>query len=218
MSAPVRPVREITDTVGGRRPLERATVFDGRIFDVVRDRVDLGSAGEVTREYVDHPGAVMIVALREREGRDEVLVLRQYRHALGITEWEYPAGILDVADEAPADAAARELAEEADLAADRWDVLAGYAPSPGASTEAVRLFLARDVHDAEATGYEREGEEADIETAWVDLDDLHAAVLAGRFTNPGIVVGTFAAFASRAGGWASLRPADAPWPEHPRFR
>ncbi|WP_226344788.1 NUDIX domain-containing protein [Agilicoccus flavus] len=216
---PTTGVEELRDAVGQRAPLERETAFEGAIFDVVRDRVDLGDAGRVTREYVEHPGAVMVVALREYAGRAEVLVLRQYRHALGITEWEYPAGLLDVDGEAPVDAAARELAEEADLRAERWDLLSGYAPSPGASTEAVRIFLARDLRDVpDSEAFAREGEEADMPTAWVDLDDLHAAVLAGRYTNPGLVVGTFAAHAARAADWAPLRRADTPWPEHPRSR
>ena len=219
LGAPRRRSADLADEVG-RHPVEGdERVFDGAIFDVVRDEVDLGEAGRVSREYVVHPGAVMIVALRDGPAGDEVLVLRQYRHALGVTEWEYPAGILDEPSETPVEAARRELYEEADLRADRWHVLTGYAPSPGASTEAVRVFLARDLHDVPADErFDREGEEADMPTAWVTLDDLHDGVLADRYTNPGLVVGTLAAHASRARGWDTLRPADAPWPQHPRFR
>lgn len=111
-------------------------------------------------------------------------------------------------------AAARELAEESDLQAARWDVLVDYFTTPGGSNEALRVFLARDLSPVpDDERFEREAEELDMELRWVPLDEALRGVLAGELHNPSAVVGILAAAASRAGGWASLRPADAPWPE-----
>ncbi len=162
------------------------------------------------REYVDHPGAVAVVALDD-DGR--VALVNQYRHPVRSVLWEIPAGLLDVEGEDAQLAAARELAEEADLRAARWDVLADFLTSPGISNEALRVFLARDLSPVpEAERHERTEEEAGMELRWVPLDEVVERVLDGSLHNPSTIVGAMSAFAARAGGWASLRPADAPWP------
>ncbi|WP_418277129.1 NUDIX domain-containing protein [Isoptericola jiangsuensis] len=200
----------VGDVVDPRPVAAHEVLHRGAIFDLVRDRVDLGDAGTVSREYLDHPGAVAVVVL---DDEDRVLMLRQYRHAVRARMWEIPAGLLDVVGEPAVDAAARELAEEADLTAARWDVLVDFATTPGASNEALRVFVARDVAAVpEGERHERSGEEAEIVTRWVALDEAVALALAGELHNPSAVVGILAAAASRAGGWASLRAVDAPWP------
>jgi ADP-ribose pyrophosphatase len=187
------------------------TVHHGMVWDVRRDEVDLGDGQTVTREVVDHTGAVGVVVL---DAEDRVLLLRQYRHPVRSYLWEPPAGLLDVAGEDPQVAAARELAEEADLVADEWHVLVDFYNSPGGSTEAFRCFLARGLHQVpERERHEREHEERDMARAWVDLSEARELVLAGRLHNPTTVCGVLAAAAARDAGWASLRPADAPWPE-----
>jgi ADP-ribose pyrophosphatase len=187
------------------------TVHHGMVWDVRRDEVDLGDGQTVTREVVDHTGAVGVVVL---DAEDRVLLLRQYRHPVRSYLWEPPAGLLDVAGEDPQVAAARELAEEADLVADEWHVLIDFYNSPGGSTEAFRCFLARGLHQVpERERHEREHEERDMARAWVDLSEARELVLAGRLQNPTTVCGVLAAAAARDAGWASLRPADAPWPE-----
>jgi 8-oxo-dGDP phosphatase len=190
--------------------------FKGLIWDVVRDRVQLDGERAVTREYVHHPGAVTILVL---DDDDRVLMIRQYRHATRMELWELPAGLLDVAGEDPLDAAKRELAEEADLVAADWHVLADWFNSPGGMDEALRLYVARGVSPVpDADRHERTDEELGMPTRWVPLDEARAAVLAGRLHNPGLVVGILAACASRDLGWTTLRPPDAPWPEHPLNR
>jgi ADP-ribose pyrophosphatase len=187
------------------------TVHHGMVWDVRRDEVDLGDGQSVTREVVDHTGAVGVVVL---DAEDRVLLLRQDRHPVRSYLWEPPAGLLDVAGEDPQVAAARELAEEADLVADEWHVLVDFYNSPGGSTEAFRCFLARGLHQVpERERHEREHEERDMARAWVDLSEARELVLAGRLQNPTTVCGVLAAAAARDAGWASLRPADAPWPE-----
>jgi ADP-ribose pyrophosphatase len=219
LHAPVVRGADLADRLDRRPVLDTALVHKGMVWDVRCDTVDLGEAGQVTREYVDHPGAVGVVALREVRGRDQVLLIQQYRHPVGAFEWELPAGLLDVAGEPPWLGAARELHEEADVTASRWDVLIDFFGSPGGNSEALRVFLARDLaevhHDERFT---REGEEHAMPVGWVDLDEAHEAVLRGQLHNPGAVIGVLTAHAARARDWATLRPHDAPWPEHPAYR
>jgi 8-oxo-dGTP pyrophosphatase MutT (NUDIX family) len=184
----------------------------GAVFDLRRDVVDLDEQGSVTREYLDHAGAVIVVALREIDGVDHVVLLRQYRHPVRRTEWELPAGIRDVAGEDPMVTAARELAEEVELRAERWDLLLDVFASPGSTSEVMRIFLARGITEVTDGGYERAGEEAGITGLWVPLADAYAAVLEGRLHNPGAVVGIMTAWGARERGWSTLRPADSPWP------
>jgi ADP-ribose pyrophosphatase len=201
----------------GAKPVRRSdVVFSGRIWDVRRDVVDLGTAGEVTREYVDHPGAVAILAL---DDDGQVALVHQYRHPVGMTMWELPAGLLDVKGEAPAAAAARELAEETDLRAGRWDTLIDWTNSPGGMSEVLRCFLARDLSDVpHDERHVREAEEQDMKLAWFSLDEVRESILAGDVHNPSLVVGVLAACAARDRGWETLRPADAPWQLHPAYR
>jgi ADP-ribose pyrophosphatase len=203
----------LQDLFAPRTVTASETVHQGIIWDVVRDTVDLGEGGVVRREYVRHTGAVAIMAL---DDADRVLFVRQYRHPVGMELWELPAGLLDVAGEPPLEAARRELAEEADLRAERWEVLLDWFNSPGGMNEALRLFVARDVsYLPEHERHVREAEEHGMPARWVSLDQALDDVLAGRVHNPAAVVGVLAAHASRARGWSTLRPADAPWPEHP---
>lgn len=185
-------------------------VFDGRIWDVRRETFGYNDSA-IVREYIDHPGAVAVLAL---DDQDRVLLIKQYRHPVRLREWELPAGLLDVTGEDPVVGAKRELAEEADVAATEWNVLAEFFTSPGGSNEAIRVYLARGVSAHEHT-FERTEEEADIEIRWVPLDDCVDAVLARRIQNPALGIGVLAAQAARARGWSTLAPAETPWPRHP---
>jgi ADP-ribose pyrophosphatase len=151
--------------------LHRRTLHDGRVWNVVTETFDYNGS-PITREVVDHPGAVAVLALDDQE---RVLLIRQYRHPVRSRDWEIPAGLLDVDGEPPFEAAKRELAEEADLKADRWDVLADFMNSPGGSNEMIRIYLAREV--SEVPAFDRTDEEADIEVRWVPLDEVVDAVL-----------------------------------------
>lgn len=207
---------ELADTYAPRPVVKSQTVFAGRVWAVYRDRVDLGEAGTVTRDYVMHPGAVGVLALDEQ---DRVLFIKQYRHPVRYDLWELPAGLLDIDGEAPLACAQRELVEEADLRAQSWDLLMDWFNSPGGMDEAFRLYLARGISPVpEAERHVRTDEEAMIEARWVPLDEAHRAVLGGRLHNPTTVVGILAAHAARADGWSALRPANTPWPLHKRYR
>ncbi len=206
----------VADERRERSVVSSETVFEGRIFDVVRREVDLGEAGTVVRDLVTHPGAVAVVAIDD-DGR--VALIRQYRVPVQAFLWEVPAGLLDGGPEETLLAAAqRELAEEVDLAAGRWDVRVDYATSPGMGDEALRVFLARDLVPATAGDFVREGEEAEIELAWVSLAEAADAVLAGRVHNPSAVVGLLAAERAQREDFAGLRAVDAPFLLRPDVR
>lgn len=191
-------------------PLRDSRVsFEGRVWDIRTDEVELPHGEVVTRDLVLHPGAVGIIALDDRE---RVLLVQQYRHPVGMLLWEPPAGLLDLPGESPVATARRELLEEAGLVAEHWSVLADWFNTPGGSTEGFRCFLARGISAAPGGRPEGEGEEFHLPARWVPLDEAVAAVLAGDLGNPTTVAGVLATAAHRAAGWRNLRPADAPWP------
>ncbi|MFF2031195.1 NUDIX domain-containing protein [Arthrobacter sp. NPDC058192] len=209
--------RQVSDEPSPRRLLSSRKVYEGRIWDVVSDSFQLNNDGDaLVRDYIQHPGAVAVLPMNDA---GEVLLIKQYRHPVAMDLWEIPAGLLDVEGEDFVVGAARELAEEADLVAERWNVLVDFFNSPGSSSEAIRIYLARGLTDV--PGHERHirtDEEAEIELHWTPLDAAVRAVLEGRLHNPSAVVGILAAAAAQADNFQGLRPADAPWPEHPSQR
>ncbi|MEU5791874.1 NUDIX hydrolase [Micromonospora purpureochromogenes] len=189
---------------------DRQERFQGRIFSVVTDEVTMPGGGTAKRDYVRHVGAVAVVAL---DDAGQVVLVRQYRQPVGRHLWELPAGLMDVDGEPLPAAAARELAEEADLTAGTLDLLVDVHTSPGFSDEVVRVFLARDLADVPAEArHERREEEADIQIVRLDLDEAVGMVLAGEITNGPCVAGLLAAARARDAGWSVLRRADAPLP------
>jgi ADP-ribose pyrophosphatase len=188
------------------RVLSSEVIAPGYVWDVRRERFEFGDE-QLIRDYVDHPGAVAVLALDEA-GR--VLLIRQYRHAIAHRDWEIPAGLMDLAGESGLAAAQRELAEEVDLGADRWDLLLDIWTTPGGNSEAVRIFLARDLRQT-GRSFEREGEEAELLLRWEPLDSAAEAVLEGRVQNAITAGAVLAALASRERDWSTLRPADTPW-------
>jgi 8-oxo-dGDP phosphatase len=190
-----------------------ALPFEGAKTGVRTDDVVMPDGSVVRRDYQVHPGSVAVLALDED---DRVLVLSQYRHPVREKLWEIPAGLLDVPGENPLHAAQRELYEEAHVKAGDWRVLTDVYTTPGGCDEAVRIFLARDLSEADGRRFEVEDEEADMELARVPLDELVRGVLAGELHNNCLVVGALSLVAARSGdGVDALRPAEAPWPARP---
>ena len=185
----------------------------GHVWDVRRDRFPFGGV-TLERDYVDHPGAVAVLALDER---DRVLLIRQYRHPIAHRDWEIPAGLMDVAGEPGLAGAQRELAEEADLSAARWDVLLDICTTPGGNSETIRIFLARELSPIEHD-YVRSEEEAEMLLRWEPLDDVIDAVLRGDVQNAVTTNAVLAAAAARTRGWRTLRSAATPWQRRDRVR
>ncbi|MCM2517129.1 NUDIX hydrolase [Streptomyces griseoincarnatus] len=189
------------------------TPFVGKKTSMRTDEVVMPGGAVVHRDYQVHPGSVAVLAL---DDADRVVVLRQYRHPVRQKLWEIPAGLLDVPGENPLHAARRELYEEAHVKAEDWRVLADVYTTPGGCNEAVRIFLARGLSEAEGDRFAVEDEEADMELARVPVDELVSGVLAGDLHNNCLVVGVLSLVAARSGeGLDALRPAEAPWPARP---
>ena len=186
----------ITDTAQ-EWPVKATTPgFSNGYLSVDVDTIVDPDGHEHGRVVVRPHGAIGVVAL---DDDDRVLLVEQYRHPVRHRMLEIPAGTLDVEGEHPLDAAVRELAEEADLAADQWDRELGLFATPGYSSEAWTVFRAsglRPVPHDDRT--ERHAEEADMQQWWLPFDTAVDAVLAGRITDGMTVAALLAEQARRS--------------------
>ena len=170
--------------------LSSQLLFDAPIIAVRKDELAMPNEQVAYRDVVEHMGAVAVAAVNNA---GEIAMVHQYRHAVKRRLWELPAGLLDVKDESELAGAQRELVEEAGLKAAQWSVLADIVTSPGFCEETARVYLAQDlieVERPEAFG----DEEADMDFAWIKLDEAVAKVLAGEINNSIAVTGIFAAW------------------------
>jgi ADP-ribose pyrophosphatase len=186
------------------------TLHVGRILALRLDQVVMPGGCVATREIVEHPGAVAILPLHD-DG--SVLMIDQYRHAVGRRMRELPAGLLDAPEENPVTTARRELAEEVGCTARDWSVLVDVVPSPGFSDEAVRVFLACGLDEVGRPASD-DDEEADLSVVRLPLADAVRQVLAGEIVNASAVAGLLAAQAVLS-GTAQPRPVNALWPDRP---
>jgi ADP-ribose pyrophosphatase len=147
--------------------------FEGGIFEVYRGTFRHEDGTDVEREWVEHGGAVGIVA---HDG-EQVFLVRQPREAVGVPDLlEVPAGKLDVEGEAPLDTAKRELAEEIGKAAEHWEPLARFYTSPGFANEEVHLFLATGLSDVAQPEVEEDERIELVTHPLAELDALIAEV------------------------------------------
>lgn len=185
------------------------TLYTGKIFALRSDRVRMPGGKVVTREIVEHFGAVAVVAM---DDDGNIPMVYQYRHAFGRRLWELPAGLLDVDGEAAHLTAARELMEEAGLKAKEWTVLVDLDSTPGFSDESVRVYLATGLTQVDRP--DAHDEEADMTLEWFPLADAAHEVLSGEVVNGIAVAGILAAHAVTT-GFARPRPVDSPWQDKP---
>lgn len=170
--------------------LSSQLLFDAPIIAVRKDELAMPNEQVAYRDVVEHMGAVAVAAVNDA---GEIAMVHQYRHAVKRRLWELPAGLLDVKNESELAGAQRELVEEAGLKAAQWSVLADIVTSPGFCEETARVYLAQDLTEVErpkAFG----DEEADMDFAWIKLDEAVAKVLAGEINNSIAVTGIFAAW------------------------
>jgi ADP-ribose pyrophosphatase len=160
------------------------TVYPGRLFQVqVLSRTD-GSGRELRKEVVRHPGAVLVIPVLDEH---TVVMIRNYRVAVGESLWEFPAGKLEPGEK-PELAAARELEEETGYRCGRLRKIAEFYTSPGFTNELMHAFVAEDlVHVGQRL---EPGEEIIVEN--IDLNDALAMIHDGRLRDGKSIAGLLA--------------------------
>ena len=125
------------------RIIKSRKIYRGFNFQLFKDRfiLDAARGKVVTRELVDHPGAVVILPFVDKE---HILLLRQFRYAAKGDLWEIPAGTLEKGEKA-IHCAKREIEEETGFCARRWKLLTRFFPAPGISNEVMTLYKAEDL-------------------------------------------------------------------------
>ena len=216
MADPSRPAGRAAAAAGPVDRAEHWPVADseelarGKLLRLRRDAVRVPDGSVASREVVEHPGAVAILALDEA---DRVLLIRQYRHPVGAELWEIPAGLRDVAGEPLRQTAERELLEETGYRASDWRVLADFFSSPGYQHRAAAHLPGpradRGAGRRAATTCPRPRRRY-LTVAWVPLEEAVRRFLAGDMHNGVAGVGILSAYAARQDGYAALRPAGAP--------
>jgi len=156
-------------------------MYSGRVITVNVERIELPNGETADLEIIHHPGGAAIVAVDDRE---QVCLLRQYRHAAGGWIWELPAGRLEPG-EPPLETARRELVEEAGRQAQRWQDLGAILSSPGVFTERIHLFLAQGLTPCPQALEKHEV----IEVHWMDLRQAVAMAHDGRINDAKSVIG-----------------------------
>lgn len=158
------------------------TVLKGRIFNIRRDTISIGDR-EIVREVVEHPGAVAIIPVLNT---DKIILVRQYRHAIGDELLEIPAGTIE-AGESLEECASRELMEETGYRAGRLFKIGEYFLAPGYSTELIHLFKAEELVRVGPSNQEDE----DIETVICSIGDALEMVGRGIIRDAKTIAGLF---------------------------
>ena len=173
------------------KAVRRVNSYHGVVVDVTADIVSLPNGSTSVREVVHHPGGVCVAAV---DSDNNIYVVRQFRFPFGRHLLELPAGKLEKGED-PFEAAKRELSEETGLEADSWSKLGSIYVSPGISTEELRLYLARDLHQGQA--HPDPNEFLDVEK--MPLASLLDRIAAGDIHDAKTVVGALKAAAVLSG-------------------
>ena len=151
------------------KTLSSTEIFRGKFISLVHEEIEIPSGKKSSRQIVTHPGAVVILPIAN-DGK--FILLKQYRHALRETIYEFPAGTLEQ-NENPIDCARRELEEEISFSASNWTELGAHYPAPGFCNEIQHYYLATDLTPAS-----REKDEDEIiEVCTMDISEIKTAIL-----------------------------------------
>ncbi len=167
------------------------TIYEGRIITLDVEQVELPNGVEMEMEIVHHPGGAAVVALDDRQN---ICLLKQYRHVCNDWIWELPAGKIDN-QEPPLKTAQRELQEEAGVKAKHWHSLGHMVSSPGVFSEVVHCYLASELQQ----GHSRHEAEEVIEIHWLPLQQAFEWAMDNTITDAKTIIGLCRAYA-RLGG------------------
>lgn len=166
-------------------PRDINRIYQGRIFTVQTETVALPGGGEFTADIIRHPGSVVIVPVTNA---GEIVLVRQYRHAIGQFAWELPAGSLKP-DEDVAAAAGRECQEEIGLVPAQLTRLGAFYPTPGYCDEEMNFFRADGLRQPTADEIARPDDDEVIEAQSFSSEAIRRMIAAGEIVDLKTVAG-----------------------------
>jgi ADP-ribose pyrophosphatase len=177
----------------GRR-VSRRTAYEGRIFRIEVDRVELPSGHTVDMEIVRHPGSVVLLPV---PAPGHIILVRQYRYTVDRWIWELPAGSLKPGED-PAEAAARECEEEIGRVPRRVSRLRSFFPTPGFCDEEMNFYLCEELTAPAPESTARKDEDEDLEPRVFTMADARRMIDSGDIVDLKTAVG-IALIAAAAG-------------------
>ena len=167
-------------------PHQIKKVFEGRVFSVIIESITTRKGGKMDVEIVRHPGSVVLIPIT---ASGEVILVRQYRHAIGRSAWELPAGTLKP-NEDPKRAAARECHEEIGLLPGQLEELGSFFPTPGYCDEEMTFYRATALREPGPDDQKAEqDEDEDIEKEAFTLERIRSMIRAGEIIDLKTVAG-----------------------------
>jgi ADP-ribose pyrophosphatase len=167
-------------------PHQIRKVFEGRVFSVVVESITTRKGGNMDVEIVRHPGSVVLIPIVANE---QIILVRQYRHAIGRFAWELPAGTLKPNEE-PRKAAARECHEEIGLLPAELKELGTFFPTPGYCDEEMTFYRATGLREAGPDDEQAEQDpDEDIEKQAFSVEQIHSMIRSGEIIDMKTVAG-----------------------------
>jgi ADP-ribose pyrophosphatase len=164
---------------------ERRVVYEGRIFTLEVDRVQLATGHTVTMEIVRHPGSVVLLPM---PAPDRIILVRQYRYTIDRSIWELPAGSLERGED-PAVAAARECEEEIGLVPQSVRRMRSFFPTPGFCDEEMIFFRCTDLQQPAEDSTAQKDEDEELEPRTFTIDEARRLVIEGEIVDLKTAVG-----------------------------
>lgn len=167
-------------------PRQIRTVFEGRIFTVGVESITMPRGDRLEAEIIRHPGSVVLIPVTDH---GEIVLVRQYRHAIGRSAWELPAGSLKPGED-PQAAAVRECHEETGLIPSGVERLGAFFPTPGYCDEEMTFYRATGLREpADDDPVARQDEDEDIESRVFSVDAIRQMVASGEMIDLKTVAG-----------------------------